>query len=817
MAAGPPSTPTTPRGWSPSCRSATSARSPTRRRRTSPRTWWRRSRRPAWPAAGPPGAAWSGCCGPRRPTARGSAGGARTTCTAPERWCPRSSPPGCSRASRSSAARWPGWRSIRTPTAAGARTCAPTTTRPWRGAAPPPRRRPRGRCWRCSRPGVPGRPWRPGCGGSPSTSEATGPGTSPSSPGPVSRVTSTSTTTSTGSCSRSARLAGTWRGRHEKSSVNLQQLQAAGAGPNATRCSPARLRHDAAPGAVVVSRRRGPACRTTRLRASGTTKRAAGLRASGTTSREGGRQMSTLLVCSPLRLEARAVRRGLPVPAGGSVRVTGYGPARSRRQAQALSAADFGVLAIAGVGGGLTADLAPGDLVVGTEVSDGHGTTRCAAAPLLAGELRRAGLRAVAGPVVTVDRLAGGAATRQRLAAGGALLADMESAPLAAAAGDRPVAVLRAVSDTPARPLLSPRIVTGGLAALRAASPVLARWAGVAGPRRVLLAGPRSFCAGVERAIEIVEKVLGQRGAPVYVRKQIVHNTHVVADLERRGAVFVDELSEVPDGACVVFSAHGVSPAVRAEAARRGLDAIDATCPLVSKVHAEARRFAAEGYLVALIGHAGRGAGGDGPGGVRRRRGQAAPGGPGQGGLPDADHAGRGRGRRRRRGAHRAVPGGPGARQRRHLLRHHQPAAGDPYGGRRVRPGAGGRLGQLLQLGAPGRDGRASRHPGATHRRAVGHPARLAGRRVHGRPDRRRVGAAGRGRGHHHGAVGPGSRRGFRARHHHREHPVQPAQGGALDVTLQLSTVTVTPQPPGRTPHSAGRRASGATPRQGGN
>jgi len=89
------------------------------------------------------------------------------------------------------------------------------------------------------------------------------------------------------------------------------------------------------------------------------------------------------------------------------------------------------------------------------------------------------------------------------------------------------------------------------------------------------------------------------------VRKQIVHNTHVVADLERRGAVFVDELSEVPDGACVVFSAHGVSPAVRQEAARRGLNAVDATCPLVSKVHVEARRFAAEGYLVALIGHAG--------------------------------------------------------------------------------------------------------------------------------------------------------------------------------------------------------------------
>ena len=121
----------------------------------------------------------------------------------------------------------------------------------------------------------------------------------------------------------------------------------------------------------------------------------------------------------------------------------------------------------------------------------------------------------------------------------------------------------------------------------------------------VLLASPRSFCAGVERAIAVVEQLLEVRGGPIYVRKQIVHNTHVVADLEARGAVFVDELDAVPDGATVVFSAHGVSPAVRAEAASRGLEAIDATCPLVTKVHAEARRFAARGDTVVLIGHAG--------------------------------------------------------------------------------------------------------------------------------------------------------------------------------------------------------------------
>lgn len=120
---------------------------------------------------------------------------------------------------------------------------------------------------------------------------------------------------------------------------------------------------------------------------------------------------------------------------------------------------------------------------------------------------------------------------------------------------------------------------------------------------RVLLAAPRGYCAGVERAIIVVEEALRRFGAPVYVRKQIVHNTYVVEDLRGRGAVFVDELDEVPDGAMVVFSAHGVAPAVRTEAATRGLRTIDATCPLVTKVHKEARRFAEAGYEILLIGH----------------------------------------------------------------------------------------------------------------------------------------------------------------------------------------------------------------------
>jgi 4-hydroxy-3-methylbut-2-enyl diphosphate reductase len=121
----------------------------------------------------------------------------------------------------------------------------------------------------------------------------------------------------------------------------------------------------------------------------------------------------------------------------------------------------------------------------------------------------------------------------------------------------------------------------------------------------VLLASPRGYCAGVERAVETVEKAISLYGRPVYVRKQIVHNLHVVRDLEAQGAIFVDEETEVPEGATVVFSAHGVAPAVYDNAAARSLNTIDATCPLVTKVHVQARRYASEGYTVLLIGHGG--------------------------------------------------------------------------------------------------------------------------------------------------------------------------------------------------------------------
>ncbi len=249
------------------------------------------------------------------------------------------------------------------------------------------------------------------------------------------------------------------------------------------------------------------------------------LQVAGVRSRRGPETGSGLLVCAPLRLEARAVRRGLrdatqqTAPRAGQgpaqVVATGYGPRRASAREAMLRGQPFTALAVAGTGGGLSADLRPGDLVVASEVSDGHTVIPCASAELLAGELRRAGLRVRVGRVVTVDHLVRGPG-RERLAATGALVADMESAVLARAADGRPLAVVRAVSDTPDRPLASPGALGGGLAALRslrAAGPALARWAAAVGQRQVLLAGPRSFCAGVERAIEIVERALDRQGA----------------------------------------------------------------------------------------------------------------------------------------------------------------------------------------------------------------------------------------------------------------------------------------------------------------
>ena len=314
-----------------------------------------------------------------------------------------------------------------------------------------------------------------------------------------------------------------------------------------------------------------------------------------------------LLVLAPLAVEARALRTHDP-----RVVVERCG-AGSRRAAATLRRlgpiTDAAAVAVMGVAGGLDPRVAAGDLVVADRVVGPDGTTlrRLPSAALLSAALAAAGLQVHTGPVVTTPRVVHGAAERRELAAAsGALVVDIESATLVAADWQRPLAVIRAVADTAGRELFSPRIVRDGvraLAALRRAVPVVAGWATTAGPRRVLLASPRASCAGVERAVRTVERALELRGAPVYVRRQIVHNRHVVADLEARGAVFVEELEAVPDGATVVFSAHGVSPTVRSEAGARALSIIDATCPLVAKVHSEVRRFAAKGYQVVLVGH----------------------------------------------------------------------------------------------------------------------------------------------------------------------------------------------------------------------
>ncbi|HUJ67634.1 MAG TPA: 4-hydroxy-3-methylbut-2-enyl diphosphate reductase [Acidimicrobiales bacterium] len=315
-----------------------------------------------------------------------------------------------------------------------------------------------------------------------------------------------------------------------------------------------------------------------------------------------------LLVLAPLRIEARALSaRAQP---GTVVLRTGAGPARATATARKLAESPHpDAVVVAGVAGALTADLRPGSVVVADRVIDQHGSqvVNLESAGLIAAALRRRSVPAVVGTVATSDQIVQGRG-RTDLAAKGAVAVDMESSALLGVPWSAATAVVRAIADTPGRELRSLSTFSGGfkaLAALRAATPVLEEWAGAVGPRRVILAGPRSFCAGVERAIHTVEKAIERYGTPVYVRRQIVHNRHVVEDLECRGAVFVQELEEVPDGATVVFSAHGVSPQVRAQADSKSLQVVDATCPLVAKVHREVRRFHERGYQVVLIGHDG--------------------------------------------------------------------------------------------------------------------------------------------------------------------------------------------------------------------
>jgi 4-hydroxy-3-methylbut-2-en-1-yl diphosphate reductase len=319
-----------------------------------------------------------------------------------------------------------------------------------------------------------------------------------------------------------------------------------------------------------------------------------------------------LVVLVPGSREARAV--------GGDVVVTGSGAAAVAGVVAEMAAKlpQGAAVAVAGTAERLHGGLRAGQLVVANELrttgGEGGSTGRrgrtnqvLPSAELVALELRRAGHEVAVGPIVTAAGPPCDVDGRQRsvLAGGGALVLDHDSAWAAALAAGRPLAVVRAVEDASgpgAMAALDTRRAADSLAGVRGP---LEAWARACAARHVVLAAPRSFCAGVERAIEIVERALDRFGAPVYVRRQIVHNSHVVARLARKGAVFVEELAEVPDGATVVLAAHGVAPEVRHEAAARsGFRVIDATCPLVAKVHHEARRYAARDYDIVLIGHA---------------------------------------------------------------------------------------------------------------------------------------------------------------------------------------------------------------------
>jgi 4-hydroxy-3-methylbut-2-enyl diphosphate reductase len=308
--------------------------------------------------------------------------------------------------------------------------------------------------------------------------------------------------------------------------------------------------------------------------------------------------MTRAVLCTPMRIEQAALR-----PARRGMRVVRTGMGLRRAAATAATLPD-GPLVIAGIGGGLAPQVRPGDVVVADEVRGPGTSVQVPSAPLLVGALRRLGLTVHRGPIVSTERVVTGR-DRLELSRSGALAVDMESSQLARPG--IPLAVVRSIVDTADHPLLRPGTLGRGVASLRglrATVPVLEQWAAATGPREVLLASPRSFCAGVGRAIDIVERALRRYGAPVYVRRQIVHNTHVVRRLQDRGAVFIEEVDEVPVGGTLVFAAHGIAPSVRRDAAARRLSVIDATCPLVTKVHNEVRRYSGRGDTVFLIGHA---------------------------------------------------------------------------------------------------------------------------------------------------------------------------------------------------------------------
>jgi 4-hydroxy-3-methylbut-2-enyl diphosphate reductase len=291
---------------------------------------------------------------------------------------------------------------------------------------------------------------------------------------------------------------------------------------------------------------------------------------------------------------------------GGGVMITGVGMAQAAATGARLRETlhPGAAVALSGLAYALHPDSGVGEVVVASELraTDGTATRHLPSAALVASDLRRLGLQVRIGPIVSSSS-ALSPEQMAELAADGAVAWDMESAWLARQLPDHSFAVVRTIVDR--EPDDAAGSVAGDFGPPPSVRLSLERWARATGPHDVVLASPRSFCAGVERAIEIVERALARFGGPVYVRRQIVHNLHVVTELETKGAIFVTELDEVPDGATVVLAAHGVSPAIRAAAAERAdLNVIDATCPLVAKVHHEARRFVAQDYQIVLVGHA---------------------------------------------------------------------------------------------------------------------------------------------------------------------------------------------------------------------
>jgi 4-hydroxy-3-methylbut-2-enyl diphosphate reductase len=291
---------------------------------------------------------------------------------------------------------------------------------------------------------------------------------------------------------------------------------------------------------------------------------------------------------------------------GAGVTITGVGMAQAAATGARLRETlhPGTAVALSGLAYALHPASTAGEVVVATELraTDGTATRHLPSAALVASDLRRLGLQVRIGPIVSSPS-ALSPQQMAELAADGAIAWDMESAWVARQLPDHSFAVVRTIVDRERDDAAGAVAGDAGLPPSVRLS--LERWARASGPHDVVLASPRSFCAGVERAIEIVERALARFGGPVYVRRQIVHNLHVVTELETKGAIFVTELDEVPDGATVVLAAHGVSPAVRSAAADRAdLNVIDATCPLVTKVHHEARRFVAQDYQIVLVGHA---------------------------------------------------------------------------------------------------------------------------------------------------------------------------------------------------------------------